>query len=72
MMNEGMSVTLLKHQLEENHDGKHQESHPQKMMWTEHDPISYEWELGNQQHDAPVISSHKEVCSIYQTDLGPI
>ena len=43
MVNEGMSITLLKHDLIENHDGHHLEAHlVEEMNWNECNPIIFE------------------------------
>ena len=42
MVNEGMSIVFLKHEVADNHDGHHRESHPiEDMTWIECKLVSF-------------------------------
>ena len=73
MATKGISISLPKHELE-NHDGHHQEPHlAEEMTQSECDLVSSGSMSRHQKLDASMWSScHKEVCTIYQIDVGHI
>ena len=73
MVAKGILIDLLKHELMKNHDGNDLEHHlAEEMPRIECDLVTSKWATWNQQHATSVLSCHKEVCTIYQIDVGPL